>query len=185
MLFFYSHEFSHFEKSSLFISLCILRDLHQQKIPRELCGGGDRCYISTFPCSHGKSFLMGWNRKIQNTRRKQTDQENSKEQEAKKKKIFLILLKVCGGSHTREFSISWGTPSGYRPHATLPQENPLVWEPPLQHNLTLIDMGGKVCLINHPPLTLKKSKKIFTPFGKASEIFLSVSGGTLTQPKIL
>jgi hypothetical protein len=28
-------------KTSLFISLCILRDLLQQKIPRELCGGGD------------------------------------------------------------------------------------------------------------------------------------------------
>jgi hypothetical protein len=26
------------------------------------------------------------------------------------------------------------TPLGYRPHVTLLQENPLVWEPPLQHN---------------------------------------------------
>jgi len=32
----------HFQlKTSLFISLCILRDFPKQKIPRELCGGGD------------------------------------------------------------------------------------------------------------------------------------------------
>jgi hypothetical protein len=44
-------------KTSLFISLCILRDLPQQKkIPRELCGGGSFHYISMFACSHGKIF---------------------------------------------------------------------------------------------------------------------------------
>jgi len=61
VLFSYSLEFSHFVKSSLFISLCILRDLHQQKIPRELCGGG----------------------KLKNTRKKGTDQENSKKKDGK------------------------------------------------------------------------------------------------------
>jgi hypothetical protein len=30
-----------------------------------------------------------------------------------------------------------GTPLCYCPHATLPQENPLVWEPPLQHKILL------------------------------------------------
>jgi hypothetical protein len=30
------HGFGQFVKTSPFISLCILRDLHQQKIPREL-----------------------------------------------------------------------------------------------------------------------------------------------------
>jgi hypothetical protein len=53
-------------KTSLFISLCILRDLPQQKITRELCSGGD-CAI--FLCSHvlmfsWNDFLMGWIRKI-------------------------------------------------------------------------------------------------------------------------
>jgi hypothetical protein len=48
-----------------------------------------------------------------------------------------------------------------------------------------VDLDGEFCLINHSPLTLKKSKKVFTPFRKTSEIFLSVSGGTLTKPKIL
>ncbi len=34
------------------------------------------------------------------------------------------------------FSTGWlGTTSCYRPPATLPQENPLVWGPPLQHSL--------------------------------------------------
>jgi len=51
-------------KTSFFISLCILRDLPQQKITRELCSGGDPCYISMFPCSHG-TILMGQIRKIQ------------------------------------------------------------------------------------------------------------------------
>jgi hypothetical protein len=51
-------------KTSHFISLCILRDRPQQKIPRELCGGEILLYfyIPMFPCNE---FLMGWNRKIQ------------------------------------------------------------------------------------------------------------------------
>jgi hypothetical protein len=51
-------------KTSLFISLCILRFLPQQQITRELCSGGD-CTI--FLCSHVlmEHFLMGRIRKIQ------------------------------------------------------------------------------------------------------------------------
>jgi hypothetical protein len=57
-------------KTSLFICLCILRDLPQQKIPRELCGGGDP---AIFLHSHVpmKRFFDG------------TDQENSKTQGGK------------------------------------------------------------------------------------------------------
>jgi len=171
-------------KTSHFISLCIFRALPQQKIPRELCGGE---IPSIFPLhSHVPVKRAFDGMEQENSRRKEeTDQENSKKQEAKnggkKKKRFLIIFLTYV-----EVSIQEGSPSGYRPHVKLPQENPLlVWEPPLQHNLSLIDLGGKFCLINHSPLTLKKSKKVFTPFGKTSEIFLSVSGGTLTKPKIL
>jgi hypothetical protein len=62
-----------------FISLCILRDLPQQKIPRELSGGGDP---PIFLCSHVpmERFFEG------------TDQENSKQQRkngGKKKKRFI------------------------------------------------------------------------------------------------
>ncbi len=106
-------------KASPFISLCILRDLPQQKILRELCGGGGPTIIL---CSHVhmERFFDGMN------------QKNSKQQEGKnggkKKKRFL---------HTWRFPYScvlhWsGTPSGYHPHATLPQENQLKLEPPLQ-----------------------------------------------------
>jgi hypothetical protein len=51
-------------KTSLFISLCILRFLPQQKIIRELCSGGDH---AIFLCSHVlmEQFLMGRIRKIQ------------------------------------------------------------------------------------------------------------------------
>ncbi len=57
-------------KTSLFTSLCILRDLSQQKIPRELSGGGDP---PIFLSSHGpmERFFDG------------TDQENSKTQGGK------------------------------------------------------------------------------------------------------
>ncbi len=108
-------------KTSLFISLCILGDHpKQQKIPRESCGwegGGDlavfRCYrcpngscdFPIFPC---KDFLIG---------------------RIRKKKLFFY---ACGGSHTCVFSIGQECPSGYCPRVTLPQENPLIWEPHLQ-----------------------------------------------------
>ncbi len=114
-------------KISLSISLCILRDLPQQKIHRELCSEGDP---AIFLCSHVpmERFFDGTESgKFKNTRRKGTDQENSKKQEGKnggeKKKIFLgtwRFLYLC---------VLDRCPHG----ATFPQENPLVWEPPLQH----------------------------------------------------
>jgi hypothetical protein len=58
-------------KTSLFISLCILRDVLQQKIPRELCGGGD---LTIFLRSH-----VPMKRLLD-----EMDQENSKTQEGKK-----------------------------------------------------------------------------------------------------
>jgi len=103
---------SHFGyiKTSLFISLCILRDLPQQKITRELCSGGDR---AIFLCSHVlmEQFFDG------------TDQENSKTQGARgqirkiqenKKEIMEERkrrdLCISGGSHTRVFASGWGCP---------------------------------------------------------------------------
>lgn len=59
-------------------------------------------------------------------------------EESKRRDFF-----VCGGSytHTRVFSISRD-----RPDATLPQENPLIWEPSLQQN-SLSTQGSKLeCL---------------------------------------
>jgi hypothetical protein len=79
-----AHDFSTFtfqctilamcEKTSLFISVCILRDLLQQKIPRELWGGGS-LYIFTFPCSHEKICWWDGSGKLKNTSRKVTDHE--------------------------------------------------------------------------------------------------------------
>jgi hypothetical protein len=63
------------KKTSVFISLCILRDLPQQKIPRELCGGGRSPYISMF-------LRWGQIKKIQ---------KNKKERmEGKKREIFTL-----------------------------------------------------------------------------------------------
>jgi hypothetical protein len=67
--------------TSLFISLCILSDLPQQKIPRELCSQGDP---TIFLCSHVpmERFFDGADQEnSKNTRRKVSDQENSKKQE--------------------------------------------------------------------------------------------------------
>jgi hypothetical protein len=89
MLFFYSLEFSHFVKSCLFISFCILRDLCQQKIPRELCGGGDPLYFYFLM----ERFFGG------------TDQENSKTQ-GRKGQIRKIQ-KNNGGKKTKRFLHSW------------------------------------------------------------------------------
>jgi hypothetical protein len=95
-------------KTSLFISLCIFRDLPQQKITRELCSGGDR---TIFLCSHVpmEQFFD------------RTDQENSKTQggrgqirkiQENKKEIMEERKRrdLCGGggSHTRGFG--WGCP---------------------------------------------------------------------------
>ncbi len=64
-----------------------------------------------------------------------------KKQEGKnggEKKMRFLFLKL----HMWRFLYSCvlhrlGTPLCYCPHATLPQENPLVWEPPLQHKILL------------------------------------------------
>jgi hypothetical protein len=126
-----------------------LRDLEQQKTPRELCGGGDPLplyfYIPMFPW---KDFLMGWIRKIQKHKEERTDQKNSKTQGGKgqirkfqknqegknwrkeKEEIFTYMevpIVMCVLNRLR-------TPSGYHPCATVPQENPLAWGPPLQPN---------------------------------------------------
>jgi len=81
------------EEPLLYIFLCILRDLPQQKIPTELCGGGDPT-IFLRSCVPMERFFDGM------------DQENSKKQElkngGKKKKRFLQL----GGSYTCVFSIN-------------------------------------------------------------------------------
>ncbi len=53
------------KKTSLFISLCTLRDLSQQKIPRELCGGEDPPYVSMF---QWKGFFDGTNQENSKTR---------------------------------------------------------------------------------------------------------------------
>ncbi len=120
-------------------------------------------YIFRFPCSYGKIFWWDRSGKFKNTRRKGTGQENSKKEKekgkngGKKKEEIFFTTYIRGGSHTRVFSIGQECPSGYRPHATLPQESPLgcspsvrnalqgyrpratlpqesplVWEPPLQ-----------------------------------------------------
>jgi hypothetical protein len=112
-------------KTSLFISLCILRDLlPQQKIPRELCGGGDP---AIFLCSHVpmERFFDGLNHENSKTQGGKGQirkiQKNKKE---RKRRDFY----THGGSHTRMFSIGQEHPRA----TALPQENPLELEPPLQ-----------------------------------------------------
>jgi len=74
-----------------------------------------------------------------------TDQENSKTQRGKGqiRKIKKKQEGKNGWKKKKRFSCMWrfpywcvlhrsGTPSGYCPRTTLPQENPLVLEPPLQ-----------------------------------------------------
>jgi hypothetical protein len=68
-----------------------------------------------------KDFLMARIRKIQKNKKQRMEQ--------RKRRDFYMR----GGSHTRVFSISQE-----RPYATLPQENPLVREPPLQHELGVL-----------------------------------------------
>ncbi len=142
MLFFYSLEFSHFEKSSLFISLCILRDLRQQKIPREPCDGGDP---PIFLLSHGKIFWQDRSAKFKNTRKKGTNQENSKNKmermEERKRKDFYIRE----GSHTHVFCIG-RQHQGLLPSCNLPGENPLIWEPPLQLYIVISFSILLICL---------------------------------------
>ncbi len=92
-------------------------------------------YNSTFLCSHGKIFEWDGSGKFKITRRKGTDKKNSKKLEGKNggKKTEEIVY-IRGGSHIFGVLHQSGTPLGSHPHATLLQENPLLWEPPLQHN---------------------------------------------------
>ncbi len=104
-----------------------MRDLPQQKIPRELCVGGDPAIFFMFPCSHG--IFLWWDRsvKLKNTRRNATDQEKFKKTKKERMEERKIRDFFCGGSHTRVFSPSvrnalvW--PSLRRTHSC---------EPPLQ-----------------------------------------------------
>jgi len=86
-------------------------------------------YVPMFPW---KDFLSDGSAKLKNTR-KGTDNENSKKQGkngGKKKKRFLHVWRF-----PYSCVLDWsGTASDYHPHGTLPHENPLGWEPPLQHN---------------------------------------------------
>jgi hypothetical protein len=81
-------------KTSLLISLCILRDLPQQKIPLELCGGGD---LLTFLCSHVpmERFWIEWIRKIQKIQGgkgqiRKTQKNRRKEWRKEKEEIFFF-----------------------------------------------------------------------------------------------
>jgi hypothetical protein len=81
-----------------------------------------------------KDFLMGWIMKIQ--KHKEARDKSEKFKKTRKKewrkekeeivKYMEIPILVC--------SPSVGNAPGYHPDGTLPQENPLVWEPPLQQN---------------------------------------------------
>jgi hypothetical protein len=94
------------------------------------------CYISMFACSGGKIFFDGM------------DQENSKTQGGKKKKRFFFKY--------MEVPILMCSPSVGNTLVLVPLcdprsgENPLVWEPPLQHvhPLSLASVpGGRVSLL--------------------------------------
>jgi hypothetical protein len=97
-------------KTSLFISLWILRYLPQQKIPRELGDGGDP---AIFICSHVpiEFFLMGQITKIKKHKEERDRsgklKKNKKEgmEEVKRRDFY-----VCGGSHTRVLSIGQERP---------------------------------------------------------------------------
>jgi hypothetical protein len=82
-----------------------LRDLPQQKIPRELCGGGD---LAIFLCSHVpmERFFDGMNHENLKTRGEgqiRKFQKHKERMEERKRRDFYI----CGGSHTHVFSIDW------------------------------------------------------------------------------
>jgi len=87
-----------------------LRDFPQQKIPRELCGGGDP---PIFLCSHvpmGRIF-DGMDQEISKTQGEKGQirkiQKNKKERMEERKRTDFYVL---GGSHTCVFSIGWGCP---------------------------------------------------------------------------
>jgi hypothetical protein len=64
------------------------------------------------------------------------------------------LIYVHGDSHNHVFSMGWEHPWAYCPHAILPQENPLVWEPPLQHKILLTSRQ------DHPNLFFNKKVSV-------------------------
>jgi hypothetical protein len=122
-----------------------LRDLPKQKIPREIRGGGEpaiflHSHVPMERCFDG------------------TDQENSKTlgERGQIMKVQKIKKERMEERKRRDFYCMWrfpysscvlhrsGTPSGYHHCATLPQENPLVWEPPLQKTTTQIGAWNKV-----------------------------------------
>jgi len=74
-----------FVKTSLFISLCILRDLSQQKIPRELVIQlGEILLYFYVPMFSWKDFLMGQIKKIQ--KHKEERDRSGKFKKTKRKK---------------------------------------------------------------------------------------------------
>jgi hypothetical protein len=131
-------------KPFLFISLRTLRGLPQQKIPRELCGGGRYFYVPMFPW---KDFWWDGSRKLKDTRRKGTKirkfrKTRPKEWRKEKEEIFFSstwrfpyscdLHSVGNSVEVPILVCSPWTPLSYHPCVTFPQENPLIWEPPLQ-----------------------------------------------------
>ncbi len=99
--------------TSLFISMCILRDLPQQKNTRPLCWGSSPNFI----CSHipMETFLC------YQTGKKQVNKRT--------------VVCIRGGFHTHVFSWGSGTAWGSCPGVPLPQKNTLIQEPPLQDKL--------------------------------------------------
>jgi hypothetical protein len=89
-------------------------------------------YIPMFPW---KDVLMGWIRKIQKTQGEKGQirkvKKNKKERmEERKRRDFYRMWRFLYSCALHRS----GSASGYHHCATLPQENPLVWEPPLQKN---------------------------------------------------
>ncbi len=67
--------------------------------PEGVMWWGRSPYISTFPCSHGKKIWRDGSRKFKNTRKKGTNQENSKKQDGKN-----------GGKKKNRFLCTWRFP---------------------------------------------------------------------------
>jgi hypothetical protein len=94
-------------KTSLFISLSVLRDLPQQKITRELCSGGDRA-IFLCSCVPMEQFFDGTDQEIQKHKdQRDKSGEGKKEIMEERKRRDLC---VRGGSHICAIAIGWGCP---------------------------------------------------------------------------